>query len=111
MKIHITQLCEKRTVSRDDGEKLNKVLREKWDEENIFDIDFENILVASVSFIDEAFGKLALQHTKEDLKRKLRFKNILKYDLALLNDIINSRLRQKETVEETEKVEKNTKSN
>jgi hypothetical protein len=45
--------------------------------------------------MDGAFGKLALRYTKEDLQGKLKFKNILDYDRALLNDILYSRLRQK----------------
>ena len=58
-------------------------------------IDFESVLVASVSFMDEAFGKLALEHTKEDLQKKLKFDNIRNYDRALINDIFISRFRQK----------------
>ena len=96
MKIHITKTCGKRTVTRDHGEKINKLLSEKWEEEQVFDIDFDNILVASVSFMDEAFGKLGLQFSKEELQKKLKFKNILEYDRALLNDILQSRFRQKE---------------
>jgi len=96
MKIDIRQICEKRTVTRDDGERIYKILSEKWDEEQIFHIDFDNILVASVSFIDEAFGQLALRHTKGDLQKKIRFDNMVEYDRALLNDILYSRFRQKE---------------
>jgi len=100
MKISIAKICKKMAVTRDDGEKINKVLSEKWDDETVFDIDFNNILVASVSFMDEAFGKLAMQHTKKDLQKKLKFQNILDYDRALLNDILYSRLRQKELRED-----------
>lgn len=96
MKINIAKRCKKKTVTRDDGEKINKVLSKKWKAEATFNIDFDNILVASVSFMDEAFGKLALRHTKKDLQKKLRFQNILNYDRALLNDILSSRFRQKE---------------
>jgi hypothetical protein len=95
MKIDIAKICKKKTVTRDDGEKLNKILGEKWDEASSFDIDFNNVLVASVSFMDEAIGKLALKYTKEDLKKKIKVKNILDYDRALLNDILQSRFRQK----------------
>jgi hypothetical protein len=95
MKINIAKICKKKTVSRDDGEIINKILSEKWDNEAIFSIDFNNILIASVSFMDEAFGKLALHHSKADLQKKLKFQNMLEYDRALLNDILNSRLREK----------------
>jgi len=95
MRIDITKICEKRTVTREDGEKINEILNKEWNEEENFNINFDNILVASVSFLDEAFGKLALQHTKEDLQKKLKFENIVEYDRALLNDILYSRFRQK----------------
>lgn len=96
MNINIKNICGKKTVTRDDGEKVNKILSEKWNNETTFQIDFSNVLVASVSFMDEAFGKLALKHTKQDLQSKLKFKNMVKYDKALLNDILYSRFRQKE---------------
>lgn len=96
MKINIKELCGKKIVTRDDGERLNKILSEKWDNEKTFEIDFNNTLVASVSFMDEVFGKLVTQCTKEDLQKKLKLKNILEYDRALLNDILSSRFRQKD---------------
>lgn len=95
MKINISSMCGEKTVTRDDGEKINKILSEKWGEESTFDIDFDNLLVASVSFMDEAFGTLALEHSKEDLQKKLKFSNIVDYDRALLNDILYSRFHRK----------------
>jgi hypothetical protein len=107
MKINISKLCKKKTVSRNDGERINKILSEKWNKETAFDIDFNNILIASVSFMDEAFGKLALKHSRKDLQKKLRFQNILDYDRALLNDILDSRLRQKQLGENESSVRNN----
>jgi len=94
MKIDIQKVCGKKTVTREEGQVINQILTEQWDRTDQFQLDFGNLLVASVSFIDEAFGKLALCHTGEDLKRKLVFKNMVPYDRQLLNDVINSRLRQ-----------------
>jgi len=59
MKINITKTCKKRTVTREDGEKLNKILDERWNKASTFNIDFNNVLVASVSFMDEAFVLVA----------------------------------------------------
>jgi ABC-type phosphate transport system auxiliary subunit len=95
VRVNINDVCDKRTVTRDDGEKINEVLRKNWNKVKTFEIDFDNLLVASVSFLDEAFGRLALEHTKETLQEKLRFENIQEYDRALLNDILSSRFRQK----------------
>jgi hypothetical protein len=94
MKIDIQEVCGKKTVTRDEGQVINKILTEQWDKADQFQLDFGNLLIASVSFIDEAFGKLALCHTSEDLQQKLVFKNMVPYDRKLLNDIIISRLRQ-----------------
>lgn len=94
MKIDIQEVCGKKTVTREEGQVINQILTEQWDLTDQFQLDFGNLLIASVSFIDEAFGKLALCHSSDDLKRKLVFKNMVPYDRKLLNDIIISRLRQ-----------------
>ena len=95
MKINIKQVCQKKTVTRTDGEKIYTLLTQAWDTEEVFSVNFGNILIASVSFMDEAFGKLATQYTKEELQAKLKFENIVEYDRALLNDVLLARLRQK----------------
>jgi len=100
MKIDIKGISKKRTVTRDEGERIQRILRKSWNKEQHFIVDFDNVLVASVSFLDEAFGKLALQYTKEDLQKKLKFENMVEYDRALLNDILYSRLRQRELGED-----------
>ncbi len=94
MKIDIQNVCDKKMVTREDGQIINRILTEHWDKTRKFHIDFGNLLIASVSFIDEAFGKLAMCHTSEDLKQKLVFQNMVPYDRRLLNDILISRLRQ-----------------
>lgn len=100
MKINIKGISKKKTVTRDEGEKIQKILNEAWDKEDKFVVDFDNLLVASVSFLDEAFGKLALRHNREVLQKKLIFENMVEYDRALLNDILYSRLRQRELGED-----------
>jgi hypothetical protein len=106
MKIDIKEITKKRTVTREDGEKIQIILNEAWDKEEQFIIDFDNVLVASVSFLDEAFGQLALCHTKETLQKKLKFENIVDYDKALLNDILYSRFRQRELGEDGPSIHK-----
>ncbi len=94
MRLDIRQICGKNTVTRDDGKVIFKLLIENWEENPKIEIDLDNLLVASVSFIDEAFGKLALQFCKEDMQNKLVFENMVTYDRKLLNDILMSRFRQ-----------------
>jgi len=96
LKISVKKECGKNTVTRDDGKQVQKLVLTAWKEQGKIVIDFSNILVASVSFFDEAFGKLAFKYSKVKLQEKLSFKNIDDYDRALLNDILISRYRQKE---------------
>jgi len=94
MKIDLKKTCEKKTITRKDGEHIRFLITDSWGKEKKITIDFSNLLVASVSFIDEAFGKLAFDFRKEELTQKLSFENIKEYDKALLNDILLSRYKQ-----------------
>ena len=96
MKIDLKSQCGKRTVTREDGELVYNLISNAWDKEKQIVIEFSNILIASVSFLDEAFGKLAFDHSSEDLKNRISFENMEHYDRALLNDILISRYHQKE---------------
>jgi hypothetical protein len=96
MKINLTEKCGKKTITREDGQKINDIIKSVWDSEDKIVIDLSNITIASVSFMDEAFGKLALEYPKDILVKKLSFENINEYDRALLNDIFHSRFHQKE---------------
>ena len=96
MKIVLKNHCTKGTITRGDGEAINNMITKAWDREGKITIDFSNILIASVSFFDEAFGKLAFDYNKENLTQKLEFRNLEEYDKALLNDIIISRYHQRE---------------
>ncbi|MFC1521542.1 STAS-like domain-containing protein [Elusimicrobiota bacterium] len=95
MKIQIKTICGKNTVTRDDGKKIRKLIKEAWAKDEIVELDFGNLIIASVSFMDEAVGVLALKHTKEEITIKIRLKNINPQDKVLLNDILLSRFRQK----------------
>lgn len=94
-------LCEKNVVTRDDGKKMHDYIVSNWAQSDSIIIDFGNVLIASVSFFDEAFGKLAFEYSRGELTRKLRPVNIQEFDRALLNDILRSRLRQKELAKQT----------
>jgi hypothetical protein len=96
MRIDLKAEYGKQTISRDDGKIVANRLVDAMGKEEEIVIDFSNILIASVSFFDEAFGKLAFKYSKEILAKKLTFKNIEDFDKALLNDILISRYHQKE---------------
>jgi hypothetical protein len=96
MEIILKDMCAKQTITRNDAEVISRMIKDAWDREDKINIDFGNILIASVSFLDEAFGKLAFDYSKELLTQKLSFNNMEEYDRALLNDILVSRYHQKE---------------
>ncbi len=96
MNIVLKDACGKQTITREDGQIVNDMIINAWANENKIKIDFSNILIASVSFLDEAFGKLAFYFSKEVLQNKLSFENMEEFDRALLNDIFMSRFHQKE---------------
>jgi maltose-binding protein MalE len=62
MEINLKDKCAKQTITRDDGSTIARMITDAWDKEEKIVIDFSNILIASVSFLDEAFGKLAFDH-------------------------------------------------
>lgn len=97
MIIDLKDICYKRAVTGEDGQKIYKAIKESWDNEDKITINFNNILIASVSFFDEAFGKLAFKYPIDRLKEKLAFENIDNYDRALLDAILTSRYRQKQS--------------
>ena len=96
MTINLKEKCGRRTISRQDGRLVADLISDGLKKHKSITINFDNIMIASVSFFDEAFGKLAFQYPKEALKKKLVFEKIDKYDRALLNDILLSRYCQQE---------------
>ncbi len=96
MKINVKEICDKQTITREDGQRINSIIKNVWNTNEKITIDLSNITIASVSFLDEAFGKLAFEYPKETIIQKLSFENINEYDRALLNDIFFSRFHQKE---------------
>lgn len=99
MKLNIKTTCDKRIITRDDGEVIRDIIFKAWKKEDKIVLDFKHIQIASVSFIDEAFGMLANYFSRQEMKGKLEFVNMDVYDKQLLNDILISRFKQK-TVED-----------
>ncbi len=93
--INIIEFCGKNVVTREDGEKVHDLILSKWNNAEKIKIDFGNVLIASVSFFDEIFGRLAFEYSQNELTSKIQVVNIQDFDRALLNDIFRSRLRQK----------------
>lgn len=93
--LNIEQVAGNKTVSRADGKIIYEKIKELWNTNDQVLVDFGNLVIASVSFMDEVFGHLALEYPGEELRKKLKLLHINDYDRALLNDIILSRVRQR----------------
>ncbi len=102
MVIDIKKTCGKNIITREDGEIIQAKIYDAWEKEDEIVLDFKNIQIASVSFIDEAFGMLANMFSRDEMKGKLDFVNMDVYDKQLLNDILISRFKQKAAGKESD---------
>lgn len=94
--LSIQKHCGVDRVSRDDGLRMREWIIKQWNKNDRIVFDFENILIASVSFLDEAFAKLAFDYSKDELVKKLKFENLQHFDRALLNDLVRARIKEME---------------
>ncbi len=92
--VKLRDFLNSKVSTRDDGKPLREYLASRWEETEKFVIDFGNLNIASVSFMDEAFGMLAETHGKRELTKKLEIQSIDPEDKTLLNGILRSRLKQ-----------------
>ncbi len=92
--IKIDEHCGDNRVSREDGLRMREWIQKEWGKHDRFVFDFNNILIASVSFMDEAFAKLAFEYNRDELAGKLKFENLRPFDRALLNDLVMARIRE-----------------
>ncbi len=93
-RLKIKEMCGTNTVTRADGKKVHQFLLDNWEKAQAIEVDFGNLVIASVSFLDEAIGQLALRFKRQELVAKLRLRRISLRDKRMLNDIFISRYRQ-----------------
>ena len=101
--IDIIKMAGTDTVSREHGRKIRKMIEPLLKTEHNIRVDFSNLSIASPSFMDEAFAKLLLKHSLDDVRDKLSFVNMTEFDRALLNDLVVARLRERNLLEKTPK--------
>lgn len=94
-RINLKETCGTGKVTREDGARINRLLRAAWDSNECIEVDFDNIRIASVSFLDEAIGLLALEKELSEIKEKVHLNNISRFDERLLDDILTSRASQR----------------
>jgi hypothetical protein len=96
-RLEVEAICGATRVSRADGAKLRRAIESAWDAGETIEVDFGGSVIASVSFLDEGIGLLARRFPLEVLKRRLRMIRLSEPDRALLNSILVSRARERDT--------------
>jgi hypothetical protein len=95
--LNIGDVCKSNRVTRLDGKVVHDLIVQNWSSADSIVIDFGNILIASVSFLDEAFGTLTDEHSTKEISEKIKFVNITTFDRNLANGIYQSRYKQRQT--------------
>jgi hypothetical protein len=71
-------------------------MEEHWNDAEPMVLDFDGVVIASVSFFDESFGLLALRYPLQELTRRFKVENINAPDRRLLNTIVLARDRERD---------------
>ena len=100
--IHVSSCCGASHVTRADGARLREAILAHWHDPAPVVIDFSGLRIASASFFDESIGLLAQVHPLEELTRRVQVVGIEPGDRALLNQIVVSRSRERQTPAGTE---------
>lgn len=93
-RLNVKSICGAHTLSRADGNKLHKLIVRHWGASKSIEIDFDNMTIASVSFLDESIGQLIMQFPMRGIITKLKLIRLPQFDRKLLNDIFAARIKQ-----------------
>ena len=90
--IHIpTEFADDR-VTRPAGERLRRLILSRVDDRAPLEIDFEGLLIASTSFFDEGFAKLAEEGwTREQFESRLTLVGMNRLDRRVLERVLTER--------------------
>lgn len=76
-----------------DGLSILEFINNRWDEEKEFVISLNGVKIITPSFIDEAFGKLALYHALPEMREKIKFENVDNETKSRINQIVANRIK------------------
>lgn len=94
-RINIGQKFADDFISREAGEKLRNLILETAEDGDSIEIDFGGKIIASTSFFDEGFAKLAEYGWTKEKLLSIRLKNINERDLKVLMDLFGKRVSKK----------------
>ena len=96
-RMSVARVCGANRVTRPDGEALRLEIERHWKDTEPLVLDFEGVVIASVSFFDESFGVLALRHPLGEMTKRIKVENIQPEDRTLLNTIVIARQRERDS--------------
>ena len=92
MRINIKENFPNDYISREAGEKLREEILKYSKEKEAIHIDFNQVQIASTSFMDEAFAKLALEGwTEKEFNQRVRLENMDSRDEKVLKQVCKYR--------------------
>ncbi len=95
--LNVVETCGSNRVSREHGREFRATLEKLWSADEPLVVDFGNVRIASVSFLDEGMAVLALRYSLEEIRRRLRVINITPDDRRLLNELLLARARERDS--------------
>ncbi|MCK4946957.1 MAG: STAS-like domain-containing protein [Candidatus Aureabacteria bacterium] len=92
----IGEYCSQRIDSpqKKGGQAIREMVLENWDKGDI-EVSFEGVKLVTPSFLDEAFGKLVLEHNLKEMINKLKFTHIGEETKEKINRSVELRIKQK----------------
>lgn len=103
--LDIRSLCGHSWVTREDGAKLRSAIEPYLTRQEAVVVDFGDLQIASVSFLDEGLALLARQHSTAQLKKLLVLHRMRDADRRLLNQLLASRAREASTSKDSDQPE------
>ena len=94
LNIKVKPFLDSKVTTREDGEALRDYLQSQWEQVEVITLDFRGLQIASVSFLDEAFGMLAEAYPKKEIGRKIRVVRMDANDQIMYESILKSRESQ-----------------
>ncbi|MDP3730773.1 MAG: STAS-like domain-containing protein [Candidatus Omnitrophota bacterium] len=94
----IGEYCSQRqnSPSGKGGQHIRQVILDNWNKAGKIEISFDGVKLSTLSFIDEAFAKLAINYSLEQLKSKLIFSQIDEETKNKINKGIEVRIQQRQ---------------
>jgi len=91
VQLRLTDVCPNSRVFRADGERLRLAIEDSWARDGVCEVDFENIRIASLSFLDEGIAVLTKRMPVDELRSRLHIVNMTDPDRRLLDEQIAAR--------------------